>query len=153
MPISEHIVQRRVEFHETDRVGLIHFSNYFKYMDTAVAEFFRSLDLPGPLTNFWGGTEDEEFDWPYVSVSCDFKKPVGFDDLLQIHIWVERIGGKSMAFEVSFGKDGVEVARGHLVVVCARGVKGQPKAEPIPQEIRKRVAVASGNLPSHSGPS
>ena len=153
MPISEHFMQRRVEFHETDRVGMIHFSNYFKYMDTAVAEFFRTLDLPGPLTNFWGGTGEEEFDWPYVSVSCEFKKPTGFDDLLQIHIWVERIGNKSMAFEVSFGKDGVEVARGHLVVVCARGTKGQPKAEPIPHEIRERVSVAFRNQPSNTGPS
>ena len=145
MQISEHFLQRRVEFHETDRVGIIHFSNYFKYMDTAVAEFFRSLELPGPLTKYWGGAEKEEFDWPYVSVSCEFKKPAGFDDLLQIHIWVERIGNKSMAFEVSFGKDGVEVARGHLVVVCSKGSKGQPKAEPIPPAIRERITVASGN--------
>ena len=50
MQIGEWRVERRVEFHETDRVGMVHFSNYFRYMDSAVAEFFRALDLPGPLS-------------------------------------------------------------------------------------------------------
>ena len=131
-----------MEFHETDRVGMIHFSNYFKYMDTAVAEFFRSLNLPGPLTRYWGGTEQDELDWPYVSVSCDFKKPAQFDDLLRIHIWVERIGNKSMTLEISFQKDGEEVARGRMVIVCSRMTKGQPKAQEIPREIRDRVALS-----------
>ena len=70
MPIGERFLQRRIEFHEADRVGIIHFSNYFKYADTAVAEFFRSLNLPGPLTRYWGGLQAEGVDWPYVSASC-----------------------------------------------------------------------------------
>ena len=140
MPICEHFLERRVEFHETDRVGMIHFSNYFKYMDTAVAEFFRSLDLPGPLTRVWGGTEENELDWPYVSVSCDFKKPAQFDDLLRIRIWVNKVGNKSMTLEISFQKDEEEVARGRMVIVCSRMSKGQPKSQEIPREIRYRIA-------------
>ena len=142
MPICEHFLERRVEFHETDRVGMIHFSNYFKYMDTAVAEFFRSLNLPGPLTRYWGGTEENELDWPYVSVACDFKKPAQFDDLLRIRIWVNRIGNKSMTLEISFKKDEEEVARGRMVIVCSRTMQGQPKSQEIPREIRDRIAVS-----------
>ena len=141
MPIGEHFLQKRVEFHETDRAGMIHFSNYFKYMDTAVAEFFRALGLPGPLTRYWGGTQDDELDWPYASVSCDFKKPAHFDDLLQIHIWVKRIGNKSLTFGFSFRKESEELAVGQAIVVCSRGVQGQPRTLEIPQEIRERLIV------------
>lgn len=144
MTICEHFFERRMEFHETDRVGMIHFSNYFKHMDTAMAEFFRALELPGPLTRYWGGTEEDELDWPYVSVSCEFKKPAKFDDLLQIHIWVKRIGNKSMTFEISFKKDGEEVAHGQMIAVCSKGIKGQPKPQAIPPEIKERIAERDG---------
>ena len=145
MPISEFSLQRRVEFHETDQAGIIHFSNYFKYMDTAVAEFFRALELPGPLTNYWGGTKEHEYDWPYVSTTCEFKKPARFDDLIQIEIWVKRIGNKSMAFGISFQKQNEELARGEMQVVCCKTIGGQPKSQVIPPELRERIATATRN--------
>jgi acyl-CoA thioester hydrolase len=141
MPIAEHRLQRRVEFHETDRAGMVHYSNFFKYADTAVGEFFRALALPGPLANTWGGTRDEELDWPYASASCDFKRPLQFDDLLDIHLWVKRIGTKSLTFGIAFNVGGTEVARGQLVVVCSKGVQSQPRTIEIPAAIRERLAV------------
>ena len=141
MPIGEHFLQKRVEFHETDRAGMVHYSNYFRYLDTAVGEFFRALDLPGPLTRYWGGTKDDELDWPYVSVSCEFKRPAHFDDLLHIHIWVKRIGNKSLTFGFSFRKESEELAVGQAIVVCSKGVQGQPRTLEIPQEIRERLIV------------
>ena len=143
MPIGEHFIQRRVEFHETDRVGMAHFSNYFRYMDTAVAEFFRALQLPGPLTRYWGGNEDNEMDWPYVNVSCDFKKPAQFDDLIQIHIWVQRIGNKSLTLGISFQKEAEEIAAGQMTIVCSIGTRGRPKTIEIPPEIRQQITVPS----------
>ena len=146
MPISEVILQRRVEFHDTDQAGIIHFSNYFKYMDTAVAEFFRALGLPGPLTKYWGGIAEDEFDWPYVGTSCQFKKPAKFDDLLQIHISVKRIGNKSMTFEIALQKESEELARGEILAVCCKTAGGHPRSHEIPSEIRERIAVAAAHL-------
>lgn len=148
MPVGEHFLQRRVEFHDTDRVGLVHFSNYFRYMDTAVAEFFRALDLPGPLTNYWGGNKKDEYDWPYVSASCDFKNPLPFDALLDIHIWLKRIGTKSLTFGISYKVGNVEVARGQMVAVCSVGTQDQPHTVEIPAVIRERLAVPSWVEPS-----
>ena len=36
---------RRVEFCETDMAGIVHFSNFYKWMEQAEHEFFRSLGL------------------------------------------------------------------------------------------------------------
>ena len=143
MQIGELILQRRVEFHETDRVGMVHFSNYFRYMDTAVGEFFRALGLPGPLTHYWGGNKNDEYDWPYVSVSCDFKQPLPFDALLDIHLWLKRIGTKSLTFGVSYKVGSMEVAQGQLVVVCSVGTQDKPHTVEIPAVIRERLTVPS----------
>ncbi|MBI3935054.1 MAG: acyl-CoA thioesterase [Acidobacteria bacterium] len=148
MPIGEHFLQRRAEFHDTDRVGMVHFSNYFRYMDTAVCEFFRALGLPGPLTRYWGGTKDDELDWPYVSTSCDFKRPLQFDDVVEIHIWIKKIGTKSLTFGITFKVAGTELAQGQVVVVCSTGIQGQPQTVEIPQFIRERLAVPAWVQPS-----
>ena len=142
MAISEHIFHRRVEFHDTDQAGIIHFSNYFKFMDTAVAEFFRSLGLPGPLTRYWGGNGADEFDWIYLNASCQFKQPARFDDLLEIRIWLKKIGNSSATFTISFRKDGQELACGEMLAVCCKTNNGHPKSCQIPPEVRGRMAVA-----------
>ena len=38
-------VVRSVEFYETDMAGIVHYSNFFRYMEVAEAAFFRSLGL------------------------------------------------------------------------------------------------------------
>ena len=35
----EHTAYRKVEFSETDMAGLVHFSNYFRYMEIAERDF------------------------------------------------------------------------------------------------------------------
>ena len=35
----------RVQFADTDMAGIVHFSNYFRYMERAEHAFFRSLDM------------------------------------------------------------------------------------------------------------
>ena len=147
MRIGEWKVERRVEFHETDGVRMLHFSNYFRYMDSAIAEFFRALNLPGPLTQYWCGTEQGEYDWPYASVSCDYKKSLRFDDVVQIHVRVTRIGAKSLTFSVSFTANGEEAARAHAVVVCAQSVTTQPSTVEIPAVFRERICLASQSEP------
>ncbi len=39
--------KRRIEFAETDMAGIVHFSNYFRYMEETEHEFLRSLGLTG----------------------------------------------------------------------------------------------------------
>ena len=42
---AEFIIRRRVQFAETDMAGVLHFSNYFRYMEEIEHAFWRSLDL------------------------------------------------------------------------------------------------------------
>ena len=42
---------RIVEFSETDMAGIVHFSNYCKYMEAAEHRFFRSIGYSIVATN------------------------------------------------------------------------------------------------------
>ena len=43
---------RRVEFSETDMAGIVHYSNFFRYMETAEHGFFRSLGYSVVMDQF-----------------------------------------------------------------------------------------------------
>ena len=109
---------RRVEFSETDMAGLMHFSNYFRYMESAEQRFFRSLGL----SVFRGG--DPPVSWPRVHAECDYKIPLHFEDEVEIHLLVAEKKPKALTFAFKFRKlnasPPVQVARGSLTAVCVR---------------------------------
>ena len=109
---------RRVEFSETDMAGLMHFSNYFRYMETAEQAFFRSLGL----SVFRSG--DPPVSWPRVHAECDYKIPLHFEDEVEIHLLVAEKKPKALTFAFKFRKlnasPPVQVARGLLTAVCVR---------------------------------
>ena len=77
-----------------------------------------------------------------VSASCEFARPVRFEDVLDVHLAVTRVGQKSLTLAFAFSKDGQEVARGQLVTACCRKEADQLTGIPIPDWIRARIQEA-----------
>ena len=78
---------RRVEFAETDMAGIVHYSNFFRYMETAEHGFFRSLGLSVVMDQF-----DPPVGWPRVHAECDYVFPLRFEDEVEIHMLVREKG-------------------------------------------------------------
>src|SRR5688572_9135079 len=106
---------RRVEFGDTDMVGIVHFSNFFRYMEAAETDFLRSLGL----TVAWqeGG---QRYGFPRVSAACDFTAPARFGDVLSITVSVEKVGKKSVSYRYDFTRGEVAIATGRITAVCCR---------------------------------
>ena len=81
---STHTITRRVEFSDTDLAGIMHFSNFFRFMETAEHGFFRSLGL-----SIFKDKTHPEVGWPRVHAECDYDAPVTFDDQVEIHLLVK----------------------------------------------------------------
>ena len=128
-------VSRRVDFADTDMAGIIHFSNYFRYMEFAEVAFLRSRGLS--VTMVWG---EEKLGFPRVSATCDFLHPVRFEDIVDIEVGVERVGRKSVTYTFDFTHQGKLVAKGRISAVCCRFQPGIHKLESIdiPEDIRAR---------------
>jgi acyl-CoA thioester hydrolase len=124
---------RRVEFADTDMAGIMHFANFFRYMEAAEVDFLRSLGLSVRLP--WEG---QELGFPRVSATCDFQKPARFQDLIEIGVRVVNIGTKSITYAFEFSSDGTLLARGQVSSVCCRFTpdRGLVSIE-IPASLRK----------------
>jgi YbgC/YbaW family acyl-CoA thioester hydrolase len=128
-------VSRRVEFHETDMAGIVHFAKFFRYMEYAEVEFLRSRGLSVKLT--WEG---RELGFPRVSATCDYVKPARFDEVIDIAVTLDRVGQKSVTFVFEFTRAGEVLARGKTTSVCCE-VRGDHAlhAVEIPASYRARI--------------
>ncbi len=139
-------LQRRVEFSETDMAGIVHYSNFFRYMEAAEHAFFRSIGLSiAP-----GGADS--VGWPRVHADCDFRKPLRFEDTVEIELLVREKRERSLVYTVIFRKANAdpvhEVARGSLAVACIRKdpVTGTMTSIPIPADIADRIEAAPAEM-------
>jgi YbgC/YbaW family acyl-CoA thioester hydrolase len=130
---------KRVEFGDTDMAGIVHFANFFRYMEAAECDFLRAHGLSVKLD--WEG---QTIGFPRVSASCDYVSPARFEDVLDIAVSIERIGTKSVAFAFEFSRAGAVIARGKVTSVCCR-VDGDHwlTAIAIPASYRARLQADS----------
>ena len=141
---------RRVEFSETDMAGIVHFSNFFRYMETAEHAFYRSIGFSVTLNNF-----DPPLGFPRVHAACDYKKPLRFEDQLEIHLLVKEKRSRVLNYLFRFSKMPAEgtkdspilVATGVLTVVCvAHDRNGRMEAVSIPTALGEKIEVAPVEL-------
>src|SRR5262245_18276515 len=129
---------RRVEFCDTDKAGIVHFSNFFRYREFAEQELLRSVGLS---VSWYDGSVRMGF--PRVAASCDFTKPVRFEDVLDISVTVAKIGTKSVTYRFDFACRGEAVASGQVSTVCCRkGPDGSLESVEIPPHIRAKLETA-----------
>ena len=148
----EHKVSRRVEFSETDMAGIVHFTNFFRYMETVEHSFYRALGFSVILRHL-----EPPVGLPRVHASCDYKRPLRFEDVVEIHLIVREKKIRTLTYEIRFTRvepgPSEEVAVGKLVVVCVgRSETGELHSVPLPTSIIEKVQVAPGSPVSWRAP-
>lgn len=129
-------ITRRVEFGDTDMAGIMHFANFFRFMEAAETAFLREKGL----TVSWRDN-DGRFGFPRVTAQCDYHSPALFEDVLTISVTVEAVGKKSVSYRFDFtNQRGEPVATGRVTAVfCRTTGPGQIQSLEIPPAIRAKL--------------
>ena len=126
---------RRVEFGDTDMAGIVHFANFFRYMEAAETEFLRTLGFS--VAWHYNG---QRVGFPRVSAACDYVKPAKFGDLLTVTVSIEKVGRKSVTYRFAFTRGADSIATGRITsVFCHKGDDGAMKSVELPPEIRAKL--------------
>ena len=141
---SEFSITRTVEFSETDMAGIMHFSNFFRWMEACETAFYRSLNLP--LISFVPGTV---VGWPRVKASCDYKSPLRFNDVIEVKLFIKEVRSKAVLYVFQFRKieagqvQPAVLAQGEIAAVCVTAdAAGKMVAQPIPADVRAKLEPA-----------
>jgi acyl-CoA thioester hydrolase len=137
-------ITRRVEFHETDAAGIMHFSNFYRWMEVCEHEWFRALSLPMMSTTPAG----LRLGWPRRDASCAFLRPLRCGNVVRITGAIIEVGHTQLGFEFVFEKDRAgkwtEVARGRMTTVHVRqDSTGRMEAEPMPEAVRSALSATA----------
>jgi acyl-CoA thioester hydrolase len=144
-PDSLFRTSRRVEFADTDMAGIVHFANFFRFMEAAEVEFLRAHELS--VIMHWEG---RKISFPRVAASCDYLRPIRFQDVVEITVSLQRVGRKSLTYLFEFFRGPELMARGQLSSVCCLASDGGGiKSIEIPASIREKLEayVAAPSTP------
>ena len=102
--------------------------------------FLVPRDLP------WTYLQDSGTEWeglkitfPRVHATCDYLKPIRFQDVVEVTVRVERIGRSSVQYAFEFFAGGEVIARGKITTVLCRVVEGRLEAFEVPEALRERL--------------
>ena len=77
----------KVNYYETDKMGLTHHSNYVRWMEEARIDFFEQLNWS------YKKFEDEGIASPVTSIECKFKQATTFPDEVNIAVSIKELSG------------------------------------------------------------
>jgi acyl-CoA thioester hydrolase len=131
---------KRVEFGDTDMAGIVHFSNFFRYMESAETSFLLSRGL-----NVSWLDGETRLGFPRVSATCDYHSPARFGDEIQITVSIEKIGTKSVQYRFEFTRNSTSIATGKITAVfCQSTPDHHIQPTPIPDGIRQKLLQEAG---------
>ena len=124
-----HLVRTR--FAETDAMGVIHHAAYLAYLEEARVAYLRSIGHPYDAVRAEGPDEDGAAgrdegsvrELPVLEVSLQYRKPLYFDDEVDVSLWVGAVTRTTFQVAYLLSVDGDARATAVTVHGCvdARG--------------------------------
>ncbi len=96
------IFERKINYYETDRMGVVHHSNYIRFLEEARCYWLEQAKMP------FSCLEENGITIPVLAVSCTYKYHVTFEDVIQIYCSMKQYNGVriTMQYEVKNKKTG-----------------------------------------------
>jgi len=108
---------RKVQYYETDMMGVVHHANYLHWMEEARIDFLDRLGFP------YADMEAAGVISPVRSASCQYKKPCAFGDEIAIEVKVLAFNGVllTICYDMRRGEDLVCTAQSEHVFMKRGG--------------------------------
>ncbi len=84
------IFERKINYYETDKMGVVHHSNYIRYLEETRCAWLDNVGMPFSLL------EDNGITIPVLGVNCEYKNHVTFNDVILVKVFVKEYTGVRM---------------------------------------------------------
>ena len=100
--------ERKINYYETDRMGVVHHSNYIRFLEEARCYLLEKIDMPFDML------EENGVTIPVLGVNVTYKHHVTFADVLQIKVFIKEYNGVRM----TIGYDVRNKKTGDVVIIA-----------------------------------
>ena len=135
----EHLFSFRVPLSYIDMAGVIYNGNYLDIYDQARDAYLREIGF-----SYIKLYKETGCHLSVVEVNIKYKKPIHYDELIEIITKIEKIGTKSLIFDQVIYKNQRELKcnTARFAVVCTKSRKSQPLPEEFVHAIKLDQAQA-----------
>ena len=88
-----YVFERKINYYETDRMGIVHHSNYIRFLEESRCWLLEEIGIPFAML------EENGITIPVLEVNCIYKHHVTFADTILINVKVSEYNGVRMKFE------------------------------------------------------
>lgn len=128
-------VRHSVAFYETDAMGIVHHSNYVRFLEHARVQFLADHDRP------YAAYVAEGLHVPVTRVAVSYQRACRFADIIEIGCWLSWARHASLGFAYRLEVGGVLVASAETDHAITNET-GAPTR--IPEHMRVRLAAWLG---------
>ena len=112
---------RKINYYETDKMGVTHHSNYIRFMEETRVDYLDQIGYS------YKRMQEEGVISPVISVECEFKTPTTFGDELEIFAKFSKYTGVRFEFEyIMKNKSTQEIVFTGKSVHCFISNSGKP---------------------------
>jgi 4-hydroxybenzoyl-CoA thioesterase len=129
-----HKKQMRVRFGHTDPARIVYYPRFFEWFH----DIFESMFEDVFHLHYAAVLKERRIGFPAVQVACEFKKPATFGELVDLEVFLSRLGERSATFEYRVRRDGQLLVTAS-VKVASMDLETMVSA-PIPEDIRTAFA-------------
>ncbi len=111
----------RVGYVDTDAAGVVHHSQYFRYLEHGRVELMRALEI-----DYLSFERERGLALPVVEVRMKYRAPARFDELLDVETWLSEGSRAKLIFASKLRRvaDGVLLHEGSITLACVQMPKG-----------------------------
>ena len=102
----EFVYIRKINYYETDKMGIVHHSNYIRFLEETRCDWLEKLGMPCEVL------EENNITIPVLGVTCDYKHHVTFGDTIEIRPFMKEYNGVRM----TVGYDVRDTKTGEVVI-------------------------------------
>ncbi len=110
--LTEHEIEIRVRYQETDAMGVLHHANYLTYFEQGRIELLRACGVS------YREMEATGLLMVVVKVECRYHRPARYDDLLKLRTKVSRVTAAKVEHTYELLRDQELLAQGASVLAC-----------------------------------
>ena len=126
----------RVRYAEVDAQGIVFNSHYLTYFDCAITEYYRKIKY-----NYISEVKKSKKDFHVIKTTIEYKKPISFDQIIDLGVKVSKIGNTSLTFDISIysNRKNILLAEGNIIQVYTDQIKkcSTPLSKDFVKKVRK----------------
>jgi conserved hypothetical protein TIGR00051 len=107
----------RVRYEETDQMGVVYYSNYYRYFEVGRTDWFRNLGIS------YKKLEEMGIFLPVVESHCRYYHSIFYDDVITVKTIVTEFTGVRIRFDYAIYRDeeNEKLAEGYTLLAVTNG--------------------------------